>query len=119
MTYNAARRKPLTKAQRPVFLARNGCVCIYCKQPITEGQKWQDCHIIARELGGSDDWDNRGPGHVNCHKEDTRQVAALVAHSNRLIRKNGPIEGRRKTRQVQQPANHKWPKRAFQSRKTK
>lgn len=100
MTYNTASRKPLTPAQRPIFLARNGAVCIYCRKPILPDQKWQDCHIIARELGGSDDWDNRGPGHIDCHKEDTRQVAKLVAHGNRLIRKNGPPELRRKTKPI-------------------
>ncbi len=98
MNYNAAPRKPLSKKQRPIFLARNGGICIYCKRQITPDQKWQDCHVIARELGGSDDWENRWPGHVECHKADTKLVAALVAHGNRIIRKNGPIDDRKKPR---------------------
>lgn len=115
MTYNTERRKPLTKAQRPVFLARNGGICVYCGRPILEGQKWQDCHLIARELGGSDDWENRWPGHVVCHKIDTRKVAGLIGKSNRIRRRNGPPELRRKTKTI--PARKDpWPSRPFQRR---
>lgn len=118
MSYNPARRKPLTKKQRPVFLARNGGICIYCKKPILDGEKWQDCHVLARELGGSDDWENRWPGHVECHKVDTREVAKLVAKSNRIRRSNGPPSLRRKTpHPIRTRQTTHWPKRKFQSRK--
>lgn len=119
MTYNTARRKPITKKQRPIFLARNGGVCIFCGQPITEGEPWQDCHVIAREMGGSDDWENRWPGHVACHKEDTRRVAKLIAKSNRLRRANGAPELRRKTPHPIRTRKTNWPKRSFPKRASK
>lgn len=100
MTYNTTRRKPLRGPARQAFLEAHGSLCLYCKLPILSGQPWQDCHIIARELGGSDEMSNRAPGHVECHKVDTREVARLVAKGNRLIRKNGPIENRRKSKSI-------------------
>jgi 5-methylcytosine-specific restriction endonuclease McrA len=55
-----------------------------------------------------------------CHrvKSNTWDIPA-EAKIKRRKRANGPIEDRRKTQRIPKPANHKWPKRAFQSRKTK
>ena len=117
MTYNKKPRRSLTKKGREAMLERAGHLCVYCKKLILPGQPWQDCHILARELGGSDDLSNRGPGHVECHKDDTRAVAKLVAHGNRIIRKNGPKEARRKTKPIPQPVNFKWASRPFNTKK--
>lgn len=95
MSYNTVPRRSLRGKARESFLIANDRRCIYCKQPIRPDQKWQDCHIIAREMGGSDDMSNRGPGHVECHKIDTREVAKVVAKSNRIRIKHGLQESRR------------------------
>lgn len=94
MTYNTARRRPLK--DRRAFLAEHSGRCYYCGEPITDDQ-WDDEHVMARELGGSDDMDNRRPIHRRpCHKTKTAQDRRLIAKGNRLIRKHGPIESRRK-----------------------
>lgn len=98
MTYNQAKRKPLTKKQRAELFAAHKGRCFYCKKPILATEKWQDCHIIAREffLGSeADDMSNRAPGHVECHKADTREVVKAVAKSNRIIKR---IDGTRRPR---------------------
>ena len=43
---------------------------------------------------------------------------ALIAKSNSIRRENGPVEDRRQTRHPIRTRPTKWPKRAFQSRKT-
>lgn len=96
MTYNTARRKPLSKKQRPLFLAAHGGICYYCGEPILD-DKWDDEHVLARELGGSDDMDNRRPIHRRpCHVTKSAADRKLIAHGNRLIRKHGPKQDRRK-----------------------
>lgn len=91
MTYNTTKRKPLRGKRRQAFFDAHGGICIFCLLPILPGEKWQDCHIIARELKreGADDLSNRGPGHIHCHKADTKRVAALVARGNSLIKNRG------------------------------
>jgi hypothetical protein len=102
VTYNTDRRKPLTKKQRPVFLAEHNHLCYWCGEPIVNDE-WDDEHILAKELmpPGSD-WNsphNRAPIHRKpCHKEKTAKDIKLIAKSNRIRRANGPEELRRKTR---------------------
>jgi len=87
MTYNTARRRPLK--DRHAFLAAHGGRCYYCGKPITDDQ-WDDEHVLARELGGSDDMDNRKPIHRRpCHKIKTAQDRKLIAKSNRIRKKHG------------------------------
>lgn len=97
MTYNTAPRKPLKGAQREAFLERHERICYYCGEPILPGQVWHDEHMIARELGGSDDMDNRRPIHANpCHKIKTAQDRKLIAKGNRIRRSNGFDPDKRK-----------------------
>lgn len=106
MTYNSTPRRPLTKAQRPGFLAAHDGRCYFCGQPITD-DAWDDEHLLARELGGSDEMDNRKPIHRRpCHVIKTARDRKLIAKSNRLIRKHGPVEYRRKPKGI--------PNRGFQ-----
>jgi len=127
MTYNTDRRKPLTKAQRPVFLELHKHRCYWCGQPITD-DKWDDEHIIPKEMmpPGSDwnSWDNRAPIHRDpCHRDKTRRDVAAIAKSNRIRRANGPIELRKKRKKIVGRTNfHKGRKlqsRPFQKRDAK
>lgn len=123
MTYNTDRRRPLTKKQRPVFLAEHDCRCYWCHEPIVDDE-WDDEHIVAKELmpPGSD-WNamsNRAPIHRRpCHKVKTAADIKAIAKSNRIRRANGPIEQRKKkqpirTRGFRQDGPKKpWPKRTF------
>lgn len=93
MSYNTDRRKPLTKKQRPAFLEEHKHLCYWCGQPITN-DKWDDEHIIAKELmpPGSD-WNaphNRAPIHRDpCHKQKTAKDIKAIAKSNRIRKKHG------------------------------
>lgn len=112
MTYNTTRRHPLK--DRAAFLAAHGGRCYYCGELILPGQIWHDEHIIARELGGSDDMDNRRPIHAEpCHRTKTAWDRKLIAHSNRIRRKHGPIDQRRKTKPI---PSRPLPSRPFQSK---
>lgn len=102
MTYNTARRRPLK--DRAAFLAAHGGRCYFCGEPITD-DAWDDEHVLARELGGSDDMDNRRPIHRRpCHKTKTARDRRLIAKSNRLRQKHGLDPVRRKPRpKIQSP----------------
>lgn len=109
MTYNTKPRKPLRKAQRQAFLLANGSVCYYCGRPILD-DLWDDEHVLARELGGSDEMENRKPIHRHpCHKIKTALDRKLIAKGNRIIRERGPVEQRRKRTSIPQPKVHQWP----------
>jgi len=84
MTYNKAPRRSLTTLQRARLFEGHGGICYLCGEKIKIGEAWEDEHIIARELGGSDDWDNRAPAHVGCHKPKTAEDRKLIAKSNRV-----------------------------------
>ncbi len=118
MTYNTARRKPLTKAQRPLFLAAHDGRCYYCGQPITD-DLWDDEHELARELGGSDDMDNRRPIHRRpCHKIKTAADRKLIAKGNRIRQKISGLDPvRRKPRPKIKSAPFRKVHRPMQSRK--
>ncbi len=100
MTYNTDRRKPLTKKQREQFLIDHDSICYFCKKPITNDE-WDDEHIVAKELmAPGSDWNamsNRAPIHrIPCHKIKTAPDIKAIAKSNRIRRKNGPVEYRKK-----------------------
>jgi 5-methylcytosine-specific restriction protein A len=60
------KRKPLTPTQRlALFEAYKGLCCV-CGFKIHLGEKWIDEHLRALGLGGTNQWDNRGPAHVKC-----------------------------------------------------
>lgn len=119
MTYNTKPRRPLTKVQRPAFIASHGGCCYYCQQPITDDQ-WDDEHVLARELGGSDDMENRRPIHrTPCHKIKTAQDRKLIAKGNRIRKKISgldPVTRKHRPKPIPQPKNFKWAKRPMQTR---
>ena len=122
MAYNKAKRKSLTKRQRAQLFSDHGGICYYCKKKITANEKWQDCHIIAREFFSdekADDISNRAPGHVECHKEDTRAVVKAIAKSNRIRRNLDPETRRKPKKAIPKPSNFKWPSRPFPKRLAK
>lgn len=97
MTYNTAPRRPLRGAKRQAFLEAHDCRCCWCGDLILPGQPWHDEHELARELGGSDDMDNRRPIHADpCHKAKTAMDRKLIAKSNRVRKKHGLDPDRRK-----------------------
>lgn len=120
MTYNTTPRKPLKGKAREAFLLKHGSACYWCRQPILDGQKWHDEHMIARELGGSDEMENRRPIHADpCHKIKTKLDVKIIAKSNRIRREAGPVELRKKTkhplkgRGFEKGSKRPWPKRPF------
>lgn len=113
----APKRPSISKAKRArIFLAHEG-VCWLCKIKIGPAEPWDCDHQVSRELGGSDDDDNLAPAHKDCHREKSKQDVAMIAKSNRIRRANGPVELRKKRKAIPSPANHKWAKRKFESRR--
>lgn len=92
MTYNTARRKPLSKKQRATFLAAHDYTCHWCNSLIVDDQ-WDDEHIIPREMfagAEADDMSNRAPIHRDpCHKAKTAIDKANIAKSNAIRQKHG------------------------------
>lgn len=102
MTYNTDRRKPLKGRAREDFLVAHSYICHWCKEPIIPWlHQWDDDHVIPKELQppGSD-WDalsNRAPIHRDpCHKEKTADDIAAIRKSDRIRKRHGPKEGRKK-----------------------
>ncbi len=86
MTYNNAPRKPLGR-RRAAFLLEHGSICYWCGEAILD-DLWDDEHVLARELGGTDDMDNRRPIHrLPCHKAKTALDRKLIAKGNRIRKK--------------------------------
>lgn len=124
MTYNTTRRKPLRGKAREAFLDAHGRRCYYCGEPILAGQKWHDEHLLARELGGSDEMSNRRPIHAApCHKAKTAADRKLIAKSNHVRRFHGVDPDNRKpkpkmkSRGLPKGAKRTWPTRAFPKRR--
>lgn len=116
MSY-AAKRPSISKAKRArIFLAHDG-ICWLCKVKIGADEAYDIDHQISRELGGSDDDDNLAPAHKDCHRAKTKSDVKAIAKSNRIRRRLGPIEDRKKRKAIPSPANHTWPSRPFQSRR--
>ena len=113
VTYNTDSRKPLRGHARQQFLADHQFTCHVCRGLITT-DLWDEEHIIARELVAPGTWadeaSNLAPVHRGeCHKTKTALDRKLIAKSNRIRRKNGPVEGRKKTATIKARANP-WPK---------
>lgn len=104
MSY-APKRPRLTKKQRAIIFGNGDCYL--CGKPILTDD-WHADHEIARELGGSDGIANLKPAHPECHREKSKMDVKLIAKSNRIRRKFGPVEDRRKTKLI--------PSRPLQSR---
>jgi 5-methylcytosine-specific restriction protein A len=72
------KRKPLTPRKRlALFEAFKGKCCL-CDLPIRPGDKWIDEHLRALGLGGTNEWDNRGPAHVECAAKKTKDDMARI-----------------------------------------
>lgn len=107
MSY-APKRPSIGKSRRArIFLAHEG-ICWLCKAKIGAEDAYDIDHQVSRELGGSDDDDNLAPAHKDCHRQKTKSDVKAIAKSNRIRRKNGPIELRRKTKPI---PSRQWPKR--------
>lgn len=119
MTYNKTRRRHFSPKQRVAFLAKHDSICYWCGGRIEHDQPWEIEHRIARELlpdATADDDENLAPIHALpklCHKVKTGLDRKAIAKSNRIIRRNGPKENRRKTKPIPQPKNFKWASRPF------
>lgn len=93
MSYNTDRRRPLTKKQRPIFLAAHHGLCHWCGKPILD-DRWDDDHLVPKELmpPGSNwnDLSNRAPIHRDhCHKAKTARDIKAIRKSDRIRRGHG------------------------------
>ncbi len=71
-------RKNLTPLQRLGLLEAYGHRCALCRKKIGTGEKFRDEHLTALGLGGSNDFDNRGPVHLHCAEEkDVDDIARI------------------------------------------
>ena len=75
-------RKPLTTKQRVELFREHKGMCCICGGKIS-GKAWHDDHQRALALGGSNDISNRGPSHIICHKEKTKQDVTMIAKAKR------------------------------------
>lgn len=90
------KRKPLTTNERVKLFRDHGGLCCICGGKIhAPKEKWWDEHELALALGGSNDWENRGPAHVACAKEKTRKDMGAIAQAKRREAKH--IGAERKT----------------------
>ena len=76
-------RKPLTTTQRVQLFRDHKGMCCICGGKINVGETWHDDHQRALALGGTNDLSNRGPSHVDCHKEKTKDDVAMIAKAKR------------------------------------
>jgi 5-methylcytosine-specific restriction endonuclease McrA len=106
----AAKRPSLSKKKRALVWAKTDGVCYLCHLPIGS-EPWDADHELARELGGSDDLENLFPAHKACHRLKTKRDVKEIAKSNRLRRKHGPVEGRKKTKHPLKNSGRPIPKR--------
>lgn len=112
MSYNQTKRPSFSKAQRAAFIEKHGRICHWCLKPIGEAEKWQIEHVVARELmpgKEADDPSNLRPIHTDpCHKAKSALDIKMIAKSNRIIRKNGPVELRKIKKKIpSRPFNRK------------
>ncbi len=84
--YSVSKRKPLTSKQRLQLLVANKGKCCICGQPIKGfKEKWDDYaldeiefideHVQPLWLGGTNEFNNRGPAHIDCAKNKTSKEA--------------------------------------------
>lgn len=94
-----APRRPSISAKRRAAIKGEHKICHFCLQPIRDGEEYDIDHVIARELGGSDDASNLRPIHRgDCHKKKTALDKKLIAKSNRIRKKHGVDPVTKKTK---------------------
>lgn len=84
---DAIKRRPLSASQRKELFEEHQGICCLCKKPIIG--KWQDEHINALNLGGGNEWSNRGPAHVHCALAKNKKDMKLIAKGRRLRGETG------------------------------
>ena len=72
-------RKSLTPTQRLKMFENHKGICILCSTRINAGDLWIDEHIIPLGLGGTNEFDNRGPAHKACADAKTHGEAGDIA----------------------------------------
>lgn len=78
-----AQRKPLTKRQKAEIIDRQKGLCTRCGKPLGKDVDYH--HSIPLELGGLDTLANREALHPDpCHRELTKQFAAIIAKGKRI-----------------------------------
>jgi 5-methylcytosine-specific restriction endonuclease McrA len=83
-------RKPLTPRQRLALLEEYSHKCALCGSPIEPTEGFQDEHLRACGLGGTNKWDNRAPVHIRCAKaKDIVDMAAINRAKNQKARHYG------------------------------
>lgn len=82
------KRKPLTKKERIELFREHKGMCCICGGKIQVGERWIDEHERALALGGSNDWENRGPAHEICAKVKTKNDIAMIAKAKRCEAKH-------------------------------
>ena len=105
------KRKAMTPARKARILKAHNCKCWRCNEAFENGEKVEFDHKIALARGGTDDDENIGPAHVDCHKLKTFGTKARrlgsdifeIAKTKRLAKKH---------KEPRKP-NHRFPSRGF------
>ena len=72
-------RKRLTDRQRLSLFEAFGGLCALCNHKLGDPKDpWIDEHLRALGLGGTNQWDNRGPVHVRCAEVKTKDDNARI-----------------------------------------
>jgi len=89
------RRNMSTSRRARIFQAADG-ICHICNQPIDGTRdRWEVEHVIALEISRDDSDENLRPAHYRCHKEKTKEDAAIIAKCKRVEAKhNGTFRTR-------------------------
>jgi 5-methylcytosine-specific restriction protein A len=99
------KRKPLTPTQRlKLFEAFKGKCCL-CEQPIRG--KWIDEHLRALGLGGTNEWDNRGPAHKACADAKTHGPDGDLARISKAKRQKMARHGIKDEKRARIPTKPK------------
>jgi hypothetical protein len=76
--------KWLAKTTRTRIELRDGFKCVYCGETVLPGEATID-HVLASELGGSNDPNNLVTACVHCNSaKQTKSVAAFVEYLNEM-----------------------------------
>lgn len=76
-------RQKLSRNQRAKLHDMHGSICVVCRFPIPAGDPFIDEHVIPLELGGSNEYYNRGPAHIQCAKTKTQRDQTMIAKAKR------------------------------------
>lgn len=92
-------RRSLSRLVRVRIFDRAQGMCLKCGLKIhaERGEKWEAMHIKSLWLGGEDAEANMAPGHVDCHKVQTKAESPLKAKGDRVRAKYLGIGKRRRT----------------------